>query len=75
MTEKRAMPLFWFLFGAVFGAALAFLISPLPGPELRARIAEKAEWDRSRSSEFHPGGAQRREEEPAPVMPPGGGMY
>jgi gas vesicle protein len=40
------MPLFWFLLGAVFGAAVALLLSPLPGPELRTRIAERPEWDR-----------------------------
>jgi gas vesicle protein len=47
MTENRTMPLFWFLLGAVFGAAVALLFSPLPGPELRARIGERAEWDRA----------------------------
>jgi gas vesicle protein len=41
------MPLFWFLLGAVFGAAVALLFSPLPGPELRARIAEREEWNRA----------------------------
>jgi gas vesicle protein len=41
------MPLFWFLLGAVFGAAVALLLSPLPGPELRTRIGERAEWDRA----------------------------
>ena len=47
MTEKRTLLLFWFLLGAVFGAAVALLFSPLPGPELRARIAEREEWNRA----------------------------
>jgi gas vesicle protein len=41
------MPLFWFLLGAVFGAAVALLLSPLPSPELRTRIGERTEWDRA----------------------------
>ena len=53
MTEKRTMPLFWFLLGAVFGAAVALLFSPLPGPELRARIAAMAEWDRALADLAH----------------------
>lgn len=47
MTEQKMAPLFWFLLGVVFGAALALLLSPLPGPELRARISESAEWNRA----------------------------
>jgi gas vesicle protein len=47
MTEQRTTPLVWFLLGAVFGAAMALLFSPVPGAELRARIAERAEWNRA----------------------------
>jgi len=47
MNEQRISPLFWFFLGAGFGAAMALLFSPLPGPELRARIAEREEWNRA----------------------------
>jgi gas vesicle protein len=47
MNEEKMAPLVWFLLGVVFGAAIAMLLSPMPGPELRARIAERAEWDRA----------------------------
>ncbi len=47
MNEQRLTPLFWFFLGAVFGAAVALLFSPVPGSELRARIAEREAWNRA----------------------------
>ncbi len=52
MAEKSSgTSVMWFIAGAAVGAAVALLYTPVPGEEVRRRIAEKTEEGRSALSD------------------------